>query len=192
MNLCMKINRWAASFAIALSIAACQSDDGNGAQNVYFTPSRECEARIIELLDKATIGADMAVYAINNDRIVESLKKAHQRGLHIRILTDRTQAAGRSSKVGELRTAGLDVRLHSHNRIMHNKYALFDGKVVMTGSYNWTNPASDKNAENCLFMDTPDTIAGYSANFHTLWLQNTEAKSEKAFEKMGIKRQEVK
>ena len=73
----------------------------------YFTPSLDCENNIIKLIDKAQNSVDIAVYAINNRDIVEALKRAQQRKINIRILTDRLQASNKYSLVPELLSADL-------------------------------------------------------------------------------------
>ena len=120
--------------------------------DVYFTPSQKCENSIIKLINQSERNIDVAVYAINNDDIVKALKKAHDRGIKIRILTDKLQASSKKSKVIELYEYGINIRVHSKFKIEHNKFAVFDSKFASSGSFNWTNPASDKNSENCIFF----------------------------------------
>ena len=149
---------------------------------VFFSPSKKCENGLIELINTAEKNIDVAVYSINNANIVEALKKAHDKGIKIRILTDRLQAAGKSSKVKELHDYGLNVRVHSQFKIEHNKFAIFDGKKASTGSYNWTKPASEKNSENCVFFtEYNDTVADYQKRFDYLWQINTKKASEAWF-----------
>jgi phosphatidylserine/phosphatidylglycerophosphate/cardiolipin synthase-like enzyme len=134
----------------------------------YFTPGTDCEDNIISRLTSAQ-SADIAVYAITNRRIVDAIFAAQARGATIRIITDRLQSAGRGSLAKELAAAGLPVRKNrGPHKIMHNKFAVFDGRTVVSGSYNWTASASAKNAENCMFFAQP---AGrpFSAQFQYLW-----------------------
>ncbi|MGN1063286.1 MAG: phospholipase D-like domain-containing protein [Alphaproteobacteria bacterium] len=148
----------------------------------FFSPSTACEDHIIALLNNAKKQIDIAVYSINNTQIVSAIKQAHKRGIPIRILTDKTQAANRSSKVWDLYNAGLNIRVHSKNKIEHNKFTVVDQDVVMTGSYNWTNPASLRNSENCLMIwDEPSTVAQYQERFEYLWQINTQEKSDQWF-----------
>ena len=137
----------------------------------YFTPSLDCENKIIQLIGRSHNTIDAAVYAINNDAIVDALKKAHRRGIKIRILTDRVQAGQKSSKISELEEFGIPVIRHKKYRIQHDKFAIFDSKKVVTGSYNWTNSASKRNAENCYFFTNTNTEK-YVNRFETLWNLN--------------------
>ena len=150
----------------------------------FFTPSKKCEDSIVKRINKAEKSIDAAVYAINNKDIVTALKKAHERGIKIRILTDRLQAGNKHSKVRELYNAGIKIRVNSKHKIEHNKFAVFDFDSVVTGSYNWTEPASDKNSENCLFFNrNRKTVQEYHDRFNYLWQMNTQKKSEEWFKR---------
>lgn len=155
-----------------------------GESNAYFTPSLECENNLIKRIDKAENTIDAAVYAINNKDIVKALIRADERGVKIRILTDRLQAGQRSSRVKELHDVGINIRVHSKNRIEHNKFAVFDFKEIITGSYNWTEPASKKNSENCIFINrNKKAVREYHDRFNYLWQTNTKKKSENWFKR---------
>lgn len=152
--------------------------------NAYFTPSLECENNLIKRIDNAQNSIDAAVYAINNKDVIKALKRAHKRGVKIRILTDRLQAGQRTSKVKEIHEYGINIRVHSKNKIEHNKFAVFDFKEVLTGSYNWTEPASKKNSENCIFINrNKKAVREYHDRFNYLWQINTRKSSEKWFKR---------
>jgi len=152
--------------------------------SAFFTPSRKCEDSIVRRINKAEKSIDAAVYAINNKDIVKALKKAHDRGVKIRILTDRLQAGNRSSRVRELYDYGIKIRVNSKHKIEHNKFAVFDFNNAVTGSYNWTEPASNKNSENCLFFNrNKKTVREYHDRFNYLWQMNSKKKSDAWFNK---------
>jgi len=52
---------------------------------------------------------------------------------------------------------------------MHNKFAIIDGKELITGSFNWTQTAQERNEENMLIIHDQDTIDQYSQRFEYLW-----------------------
>ena len=156
--------------------------------DVAFTPSNECEQKIIALIDNSQQSIEIAVYSINNENIVAALERAKERKVAIRILTDKRQAAMKSSKVTQMHDSGFDIRVHTKNKIEHNKFAVFDGKELTTGSFNWTNAASDKNSENCMFFKhEPEQVQKFSNRFEELWKINTQAKSEEWFAKRKAK-----
>lgn len=150
---------------------------------VYFSPSNACEENIVKMIGDSRWEIDVAVYSLNNAAIVEALKDADRRGVKVRILTDRLQAAGKRSKVVELYRAGIDIKVHSKYKIEHNKFAVFDRKTAVTGSYNWTEPASQKNSENCVFIfRDQEAVNNFAQRFAWLWQLNSREKSERWFE----------
>lgn len=161
-----------AVFSLVIALSACCSTNYEAKtepvphMKVFFTPSTDCERNIIAEVNKAQ-QMDLAVYSISNPRIVDSLIDAQNRGAKIRIITDRTQAKGKGSLVGKLKSAGIPVVTNKKTKIEHNKFAVFDGKYVETGSYNYTNNASLHNSENCVFFD--QLGEEYSRRFEYLW-----------------------
>ena len=133
---------------------------------VFFTPGTDCEQNIINEINKAQ-EIDVAVYSISNVRIVDALLKAYQRGTQIRIITDRTQSKGKGSLVSKLKSAGIPVVTNKKHKIEHNKWAIFDQRYVVAGSYNWPENATKFNSESCLFF-TP-TGEEFSQRFEYLW-----------------------
>jgi phosphatidylserine/phosphatidylglycerophosphate/cardiolipin synthase-like enzyme len=49
----------------------------------------------------------------------------------------------------------------------HNKFAVIDGKRVITGSYNWTLKA-EQNWENLLFLDCPELAEKYEQEWERI------------------------
>ncbi len=96
----------------------------------------------------------------------------------VRILTDHIQATQRSSKVLEMVEAGLDLRLHSKYKIEHNKFGVYDGKLVSTGSFNWTGAAARSNSENCVFLSEEASTKTFRNRFEYLWQINSAESSQ--------------
>ena len=138
----------------------------------------ECEKKLVELIDGATDYIDVSVYSINNKKLVSALIEAHRRGVKVRVLTDRLQAAGSSSRIWDLLEAGVPLRVHSHKKIMHTKVAVYDGLSVSSGSLNWTEPAVHKNEEVCdIFINDPEYALQHQHLFDERWESNSEEKS---------------
>ncbi len=52
---------------------------------------------------------------------------------------------------------------------MHHKFAVFDGKTVITGSYNWSNSAETRNYENVVVLHDSKIALAYHSEFERLW-----------------------
>lgn len=171
-------------FCIIITACTFFYNNADFVDGVAFSPSKECENLIIKLINESSEQIDVAVFDINNTNIVNALKSAHDNGKKIRILTDKRQAGGKHSKVMELYEYGINIRVHSKHKIEHNKFAIFDKKYAINGSYNWTNPASSKNSENCLLsVENEEVVADFQSRFEYLWQKNTKKKSDAWFKK---------
>jgi cardiolipin hydrolase len=160
------------------------------ATEVYFSPNGGCENQAKQIVDSAKSELLIAVYSLNSPAVVDAIVAAIQRGVAVEVLTDRTQAFGRGNleATKKLAASTPNFRVHTKNRIMHNKYAVADNKRVMLGSFNWTRSAENSNDENCLITDDVSVVAKYKQRFDThLWAVNTEQKSNHILQSKNIK-----
>jgi phosphatidylserine/phosphatidylglycerophosphate/cardiolipin synthase-like enzyme len=68
-----------------------------------------------------------------------------------------------------LQQAGLDVRLDNSEGTLHHKLLLIDGRIIATGSYNFTRSAEQANDENVVIFDDPGAAALLQAEFKRLY-----------------------
>ena len=141
------------------------------AQNieVYFSPNGGCQQAVISELRKATQSIDIAMYYLSSREIAQALLKARERHVQIRIVLDQGQEIESASKSGYLIKHRVKVRYHLGFGLMHNKFAVFDGKSLITGSFNWTLTAEERNEENLLIITDEETIEKYEERFNYLW-----------------------
>lgn len=134
---------------------------------VYFCPEDGCASALIHYIDSANTTIYIAIYSFTHDEIKEALYDAHERGVEIRVIMDRTQAGHSSSVDEELLDEGIGLRYHTP--IMHNKFVIIDGKIVATGSFNWSKNGDTNNDENLIFFASNDLSLEYLAEFEELW-----------------------
>ena len=137
----------------------------------YFSPNGDVALNIIKTIDSTGSSIDLAIFDITSQDIGAALEKARKRGVSIRIIADSRQAKGSHSVVQPLIDAGFNIKIrHGKGRgIMHNKFAIFDGKLMVTGSYNWTHNAEQYNYENAIFISDPEIIKKYQREFDKIW-----------------------
>ena len=155
-----------------------------------ITFTKKCEKEVVSLINNSQETIDIAVYSINNPNIIDALFKAKDRGVKIRILTDRLQAFGKSSKVELLHDSDFNIRVHSHDRIMHHKFAIFDDKKAVEGSFNWTYSAANKNSEDCNIFEKDIDVKRLQTRFNKLWALNKKSISECYFKNMKVEKGE--
>ncbi|MEZ5966167.1 MAG: phospholipase D-like domain-containing protein [Planctomycetota bacterium] len=136
----------------------------------WFGPGPGCVNRVIQLIDGARHTIDVCVFTITDDRIARVLLEAHARRVRVRVLTDDEKAGDLGSDIPRLSQAGIPVAIDRSPKHMHHKFALFDRRLVLTGSYNWTRAAADENEENFVVSGEPRLLQAFAGEFERLWL----------------------
>ena len=72
---------------------------------VFFSPSFDCEVNIINAIANTENTLDIAVFSMTNKTILNALLKAHERGVLIRFLGDRTMELNKYSVFPVLKKA---------------------------------------------------------------------------------------
>lgn len=127
------------------------------------------EARLISLLDAATRTVDLAMYSFTDDQLAEALIRAHRRGVVVRVIRDGAQSAGRGDENARLQDAGIEVLVESLSGQMHHKFLVVDGRITVTGSYNWSSAADEDNFENVMVIVCPDVASAFATEFNRIW-----------------------
>ena len=136
---------------------------------VYFSPRGGCQQAIIIEISKAAKTIDIAMYAFSSREIAQELVSAKDRGVKVRMVLDKAQETQTYSKSRFFLKKGFEVKYHTGSGLMHNKFAILDSKALITGSFNWTAGAEEKNDENLLIMTDPGLIKKYQDRFEYLW-----------------------
>lgn len=135
-----------------------------------FSPSPEAIELVIQTIDHARQSIHVAAYSFASQKIADALIKAHQRGVLVRVVLDKTHAKRKYPAVTALREAGIPLRINRCYSIMHNKFIIIDNETVETGSFNYTVNAERRNAENVIVIKNNKKLAKkYLENWKKLW-----------------------
>ena len=151
---------------------------------IYSLDSRQNDREIIRLIDGADKFVYFAVYYFTQKDIAEALLRAKRRGLIVEGITDREGAkqSSNGSIVKLLQSGGIPVETQRHlDGIMHMKVLVTD-KAYASGSYNWTQAATEANDE-VLEIGTDGRIRGeYLAIVKRVLAANKSASNQGAGE----------
>ncbi|MBX7194993.1 MAG: endonuclease [Sandaracinaceae bacterium] len=136
---------------------------------VLDSPGDRVWRRIVSLCGEARETLDACVFTITHDPITRALLEAHRRGVRVRVIGDDEKSSEPGSDLRVLEAAGIDVRTDAELAHMHHKFAIFDGAIVLTGSYNWTRAAAEANQDNVLVSDDPRAVRAYAEIFGRCW-----------------------
>ena len=107
---------------------------------------------------------------MTNDDLANALRRAKARGVAVKIISDDDLLTMKGSDVKTLHDEGFPVRVDlNRNSQMHHKFAVIDDFILITGSFNWTKQAVDKNQENLVILDDPVLARSYTDQFNKIW-----------------------
>jgi phosphatidylserine/phosphatidylglycerophosphate/cardiolipin synthase-like enzyme len=134
-----------------------------------FSERHDCAKRLVRMLDGVRESLDVCVFTITHDDITEAILRAKSRGVAIRLISDDLKATDTGSDIERLRQAGVAVRMDRSPYHMHHKFAIFDCRVLLTGSFNWTRGAATNNAENFVLLSDSRLLDQFQDEFELLW-----------------------
>ena len=141
--------------------------ENNGAViQVCFSPEGHCTQLVEAAIAKAQKTILVQADYFTSLPIADALIAAHQRGVTVKLLVDRSQLTGKYAQVRHVMKQGIAVAVDKVPGIAHNKVMIIDDQYVLTGSFNWTEAAETRNAENLLLIKDSKTNSLYKAAWH--------------------------
>ena len=136
----------------------------------YFFPNPKNEQRVVNMFRTCKKTLDIAIFTFTRDSIAQAILEAQQRGVKVRCLGDDGNSKVKGSDVRLLASVGIPCKTDNNLRFhMHNKMAILDNSVVITGSFNWTNQAINKNQDNILFIEDKNIANQYTEHYNKIW-----------------------
>jgi phosphatidylserine/phosphatidylglycerophosphate/cardiolipin synthase-like enzyme len=89
-------------------------------------------------------------YSFTSPAIAKALADAKARGVNVEVILDKSQWTEKYSGATYLANHKIPVLIDDKHAIAHNKVMIIDGNTVITGSFNFTKAAEEKNAENVI------------------------------------------
>lgn len=135
----------------------------------YFCPEDDCENKVIQTLKTAEDSIYFMIFTFTSDKIGYTLKEKHKQGINIKGVIEKRQASGKYSEFNYLKKSGIDVIKDSNPKTMHHKVFIIDNTTTITGSYNPTRSATEKNDENILIIHDKEIARSYLDEFNRIW-----------------------
>jgi phosphatidylserine/phosphatidylglycerophosphate/cardiolipin synthase-like enzyme len=155
-------------FGVVLATASTNlaADSFPAQVSVYFSPYGGCTEAIVQELGAARKQVPMQAYSFTSAPIAKALVDAKKRGIEVKAVLDKSNETAQYSSATFLANADLPVLIDDQHAIAHNKIMIIDGATVLTGSFNFTKAAEEKNAENLVVLKgSSDLAQRYSQNF---------------------------
>jgi len=126
--------------------------------DVLFSPDDLVVDRLSMLLGEAQQSIYFLAYSFGSNDLGNIIREKAAQGIVVGGVLESDQVTSEQAnptQVEELnlfRQAGLDIRLDGKTEVMNHKIMIIDGRIVVMGSYDFTNRAETENDENVLII----------------------------------------
>jgi phosphatidylserine/phosphatidylglycerophosphate/cardiolipin synthase-like enzyme len=137
---------------------------------VFYGPSSNFESIDARLIESAARSIDMAAYVLTDRAVVVGLGRAAMRGVRVRIYLD--GEGGRGAQVIDqiASTPNVEIRRKAPSRdLMHLKSYQVDGRVLRTGSANFSVSGDERQDNDLIVIESPAAVAAFRDAFERLW-----------------------
>lgn len=133
---------------------------------VCFSPNGNCEKQIVQTIQSAEHQILVQCYSFTSKPIADALIASKENGIRIAVLYDKSQLKEKHTQIRRLEQAGIPTYIDEVPGIAHNKIIIIDSHKLVTGSYNFSNAANVRNAENVLFINNNALAQRYTDNWN--------------------------
>lgn len=163
-------------FALPSNTQAINTQINNISAQVYFSPMGGCSDAIVQEISRAKTEILVQAYSFTSKNIAKALVAAHKRGVQTVIILDKSNQSKRYSAADFTFNMGIPTYIDAVHGIAHNKVIIIDQETVITGSFNFTKAAEQRNAENILILYSKELAERYIDNWNRHKLHSQEYK----------------
>ena len=152
-------------FLLPMNSPAANTLIDNITAQVYFSPMGGCTDAIVQEISQAKQEILVQAYSFTSKDIAKALVAAHKRGVRTVIILDKSNQSKRYSAADFTFNMGIPTYIDAKHATAHNKVMIIDKETVITGSFNFTKAAEERNAENLLILRSKELAERYIANW---------------------------
>jgi phosphatidylserine/phosphatidylglycerophosphate/cardiolipin synthase-like enzyme len=131
----------------------------------YFQPRNAGMAQLISRVDIAQQSVHFLAFSFTHQGLSSSLRNRTAAGVEVQGVMERAGSESVYSQMRALRDAQVDVRTDANPSLMHHKSFIMDGRIVATGSMNYSLSVTRSNDENLLLIDDPRVARVFEMEF---------------------------
>jgi phospholipase D len=129
----------------------------------YFCPEDKCRDHVIEEISRAKNSIYFMIFAFTDEKVADAI--LYSNVSDIKGVMDKMQASQRYSQFQRMKEFGINVKVENSTGLLHHKVFIIDNSTVITGSYNPTWAADNKNDENILIIHDRKIAEEYLEEF---------------------------
>ena len=138
--------------------------DGTSVQNC-FSPETSCARLIVQTVSLAQKSINFMAFSFTHDAIGNEMLARAKSGVSVSGVFETVGSQTQYSEYGKLKKAGLDIYTDGNPWSMHHKVIIIDNRIVIFGSFNFSESADSSNDENLLIVDDAHLAQAFTNEF---------------------------
>ena len=131
----------------------------------YFSPDNDILSSLVKEIESAKKSIHFMAFSFTEDTLGSAMRDRFASGIDIQGVFEKGQIS-QYSEYEQMKAAGMSVIQDRNKGTMHHKVIVIDEETVITGSYNFSKNAEERNSENLLIIKgNPDIAQAYLAEF---------------------------
>jgi phosphatidylserine/phosphatidylglycerophosphate/cardiolipin synthase-like enzyme len=140
--------------------------------DTYFSPDDGVLAALVPVLESARESIYFLAYSFTSNQLGEIVRQKAEADVTVAgVMDDEQVRSNQGTEFDPFRQADLDVRLDGIDGLMHHKVFIVDEKIVVMGSYNFSQSAEERNDENMLVIYNPVIAEQFLSEFRRVQKQ---------------------
>ncbi len=138
---------------------------GGSRVETCFASEEKCATRIVSALNGSKQSIRFMAFSFTSDPIEEAMATRRAAGVEVRGVFETTGSQTTFSAYGKLKAAGAEVYTDGNPWVMHHKVIIIDERIVIFGSFNFSDNANTQNDENLLIVDNAALAGAFKTEF---------------------------
>lgn len=136
-------------------------------KNFYFSNPSPALDILCQAIDNAQNSIEIALYELNQPRIIEALLKAWHRGVRLRVVGDWDERESNAYLL--LQKTGIALVAGNKSGIQHNKFLIIDRQLLFSGSGNFTVNDFRRSTNHFVRIRSQKIIQRYLSEFEQMF-----------------------
>ncbi|MEO0138888.1 MAG: phospholipase D-like domain-containing protein [candidate division WOR-3 bacterium] len=134
---------------------------------VFFTREDTVLNVIVGLINSSRKTLQIAIYEIDHPDIVRAIIEAKKRGVKVEMVMDDRMKKEWAAK--KLEKEGIPIVFDNREPYMHNKFAVIDSQLILTGSTNFKESEIYRNDNNLVVINSRLIAENYLREFYEMF-----------------------
>lgn len=162
---------------VGAALAALPAPAGAASETrdeIHYAPKENLELVDVSVIGRAELSIDMAAYVLSDARVIEALTAAAERDVAVRLYFDKSQFSQHGLRVDApiealLAHPNVAAKVKADGVLMHLKAYVVDGRVLRTGSGNFSRPGLAEQDNDLVLISDPVAVRAFERDFEEIW-----------------------